>query len=696
MRARACCFAMALAAALAAGAGPPSAAAIQPELHFAIDAEGELNRFIRDGPVAAHLQLRSGQRPRLLVAFPAGDSGVALWFVRPVMPIEWTIDSPPRPFTTVDTHGRTLRGIEVAISADTSRLAIEGALLGSIRTIRDFETVHTLPPRVFVAPEQSAGRLEWGRDRLDGAAGYRLSIEVTGPGEIHGNQISGTDKPIRLRVRALTGEPALTPLASSMLLRPEAKGNPSIRNVLAFLSYREKFLAGSWRFDTYFGRDTLMTLALVGRVLKPEALEHGFASVLSRTSPDGEVAHEESIGEYALLQGRTRTDSPVYDYSMIDENFMLAPVIGPWLLAERRAAIEFLARPAAGGTRMGNRLVRNLLWIVNRTAAFARDPRTANLIGLKTGRTAGNWRDSRDGLGGGRYPYDVNIVLVPATLRAITALLAGRILDPYLSESDRRTLGLASAQLEVWLSKGPAAFSINKPIDQARAAIAAYATRLGIDPSPALGSLSSASAVTFDALALDEAGQPVPVMHSDGGFALLFDDPPPARVEELIGTMTRPFPAGLLLPVGMLVANPVYADEPAQERFNSSAYHGTVIWSWQQALAAAGLERQLARADLPQHTRARLKAAQDRLGSAIRRSASLQSSELWSWSYKGGTYCTEPYARGGDESNAAQLWSTAFLALPALNDASRSAPAQSPCCSNAHARRQLRAAIAPC
>jgi len=29
------------------------------------------------------------------------------------------------------------------------------------------------------------------------------------------------------------------------------------------------------------------------------------------------------------------------------------------------------------------------------------------------------------------------------------------------------------------------------------------------------------SFVTFDALALDAAGQPVPVRHSDGGFALL-------------------------------------------------------------------------------------------------------------------------------------------------------------------------------
>ena len=39
-----------------------------------------LNSFVRQGPVAAHIVLRSGTTPRLIVAFPAGNSGVGLWF----------------------------------------------------------------------------------------------------------------------------------------------------------------------------------------------------------------------------------------------------------------------------------------------------------------------------------------------------------------------------------------------------------------------------------------------------------------------------------------------------------------------------------------------------------------------------------------------------------------------------------------
>ena len=45
-----------------------------------------------------------------------------------------------------------------------------------------------------------------------------------------------------------------------------------------------------------------------------------------------------------------------------------------------------------------------------------------NLIALKEGVPVGQWRDSNDGLGGGRYPYDVNTALMPAALRAIAEL----------------------------------------------------------------------------------------------------------------------------------------------------------------------------------------------------------------------------------------------------------------------------------
>ncbi|MFM9469919.1 hypothetical protein ACKI1K_45505, partial [Streptomyces scabiei] len=80
----------------------------------------------------------------------------------------------------------------------------------------------------------------------------------------------------------------------------------------------------------------------------------------------------------------------------------------------------------------------------------------------------------------------------------------------------------------------------------------------------------------------------------------------------------------------------------------------------------AGLERQLARPDLPTDTRAHLKSAQAALWRAIEATRPLQSSELWSWRYADGRY--QPVAFGAgktdvDESNAAQLWSTVYLAV---------------------------------
>lgn len=52
-----------------------------------------------------------------------------------------------------------------------------------------------------------------------------------------------------------------------------------------------------------------------------------------------------------------------------------------------------------------------------------------NLIALEDGCPVGQWRDSDDGLGGGRYPYDVNTALMPAALRAIAELARAGALD---------------------------------------------------------------------------------------------------------------------------------------------------------------------------------------------------------------------------------------------------------------------------
>ncbi|EGY01900.1 lipoprotein [Nitrospirillum viridazoti Y2] len=172
--------------------------------------------------------------------------------------------------------------------------------------------------------------------------------------------------------------------------------------------------------------------------------------------------------------------------------------------------------------------------------------------------------------------------------------------------------------------------------------------------------------VHFHALSLNADGTPVPVLHSDEGFEMLFGHPSPAALDAAVEATDRPFPAGLMTGIGMLVANPAYAPAPVQDLFPRTAYHGTVVWSWQQALTAAGLARQLTRTDLPATTRTKLTRMQTALWQDIEAAKGVQNSELWSWDYRDGHYVVAPYGAAGndaDESNAAQLWSTVFLAV---------------------------------
>lgn len=650
-------------------------------LAFRIDEGHNINSFLREGPVAAHLLLRAGTEPRILVAFPAGNSGVGLWFAHSTSPVSWTLLSEPRPVTTRDAKGRELHGIEFEAETDAAELRPRGAVLSSIRVLRDYELQSQAPAEVMVAPRLDAPGISWSRDRLDGAAGYQLRIEPLGPATVEAQKFSGNGKPLRLKIRALTGETPLAPLDTP--LTAAAGDDQRSRQVLAFLAYREKYLAGSWRFDTYFGRDTLISALLLASVLEPEAMESAIASVLERLAPNGEVAHEEDIGEFAVLrnarEGRGRIATPIYDYGMVDDDFLLAPLAARWLLDSARGrarAREFLAGKLAGGETRGHALARNLAWVVERAAAFAARPGAANLVGIKPGRMTGNWRDSEQGLGWGRFAYDINTALVPAALQAAARLADDGMLDEYLDAARKRTLARARERARTWTTRAPALFAVNVPTSLARAEITAYARDVGVDPARALESLDDRP-LQFHALSLDAGGHPVPILNSDEGFRLLLTLPDEGELDRCITAIMRPFPAGLMTGAGLLVANPAPAGPELEREFTRYAYHGTVVWSWQQALLAAGLARQLQRTDLGETMRAKLVRARTELWAVIDQARALRTSELWSWSYAGGRYRAEPFGRPGadvDESNAAQLWSTVFLGLAPPPSATGTSP----------------------
>jgi hypothetical protein len=650
----------------------------EPRLSFDVDEGPNLNSFLREGPVAAHLLLRSGTDPRLLIAFPAGNSGVGLWFSHTAQPVKWALSGRPQPLTTKDTRGRPLYGMTAEVIATGSTdLRFRQAVLSSVRVLRDYQALGTFPAEVATGPTSQESTITWARDRIDGAAGYRLSIEVT-HGSLHADHVTAaSDGKIALKITALSGEMPLTPLWGPHLLNDQAQPDAAARNVLTFLSYKEKFLAGSWRFNTYFGRDTLMSVRLLMPVLAPEAVEAGLGAVLTRLSANGEVAHEEDIGEFAVLDHLRATgeksDAPTFNYNMIDGSFMLAPVAAQWLLEDARGrtqAAAFLKR--IDGRRetpksLGADLVSNFKFVLKAAAKFATDPRAPNLIALKPGFDAGQWRDSNDGLGGGRFPYDVNAVFVPAALEAAARFFDSGLLAAYLDSADRELFSHAKLMATTWREKAGPLFDVSVPSATARQDITDYAASLKITDAAALSSVDD-SAVSFPALSLTAEAKAIPVIHSDVGFELLFGQPTETALRLGMTALMRPFPAGLLTPVGVVVANPVYAAPAIQGKLTRSAYHGTVVWSWQQAVLAAGLRRQLQRQDLPAPLKDHLRAAETELWQAIRKAHRMRNSELWTWEFAKGSFDIAPFgahASDADESNAAQLWSTVYLAIPA-------------------------------
>src|SRR3984957_11656723 len=357
----------------------------EPRLAFDVEEGANLNSFLREGPVAAHLLLRAGADPRILVAFPAGNSGVGLWFAHGTGTVRWTLQGKPQPLITKDARGRPLYGMTAeAIATGAADLHLKQAVLSSVRVLRDYQALGTFPAEVAVSPTTQDSTITWARDRLDGAAGYRLSIQVT-HGALHADHLTAaSDGKIALKITALSGEVPLTPLWGEHLLNDRAQPDAAARNVLTFLSYKEKFLAGSWRFNTYFGRDTLMSVRLLMPVLAPEAVDAGLGAVLTRLAPDGEVAHEEAIGEFAVLSNKrqdgTLSDAPIFDYGMIDGNYLLAPVVAAYLLenpdGKKRAAGYLRSDVGIGGgtrTSAGQALVRNLRLVATSAANFTAD-----------------------------------------------------------------------------------------------------------------------------------------------------------------------------------------------------------------------------------------------------------------------------------------------------------------------------------
>lgn len=663
--------------------GPARAEDLRQDFH--LEEGGQEHYFTWTGPGQAHLLNR--RDTRLVVAFPADNVGVSLWYGEGA---DVRIAEPPRMAETA--KGQRL---QVTLRSWNPSFRIEDVVLDSLRTIRDRQTLGPKGAEQVRKDREAypGGRPGWAREtaelrdatlaftrkNLDGGA-FRALLEmpagVAARQTPQGWEIAGR-APFEIQLTAdVPEEPyrsyevddLFTPEALALLTRLESAGDPRAKRVraqmqgLLFLAVREKFMAGSWRFLTYFGRDTLLSLMLLEPALTDKAYESGLSSVLARLSPDGQVAHEEDLGPWAErrrveVKAPRGTDlyAPIYDYKMVDDDFMLAPALA------RLAPARFASLMNDPRTR--GRVQSNWKFVL---AEARRGLATPGGVPLHDGHSVGDWRDSNEGLGWGRYSGNVNLDLVPAALDAIATLdsrsEAADLARRWKAVEARYEVGLTQDQvrdrLRAFLKSLPDAerdFYLGRPFGAGATTLGAF-----LDGAPALP-----GGLRFPALSLTGDGRPVEVMNSDVGFRLFLGDPTAEEVEAALPLLELDYPVGLMTGVGPVVANAAYStDERHGRQLGRGAYHGAVVWSWQSLMLRAGLARQKER--FPQLA-SRLSRVADRLAAAEARAGALAGSELWTFTVEEGDWQPVAFGMGTsssrDESNPVQLWSTVYPAV---------------------------------
>lgn len=654
--------------------------------------------------------------PRLLVAWPAGNSGLVAFFapqngVNGSLSIALANGSASQPLSPVyepptadSLSGNPVVGIKTLVHFNSSA-TLTVPILGSVRTMRDFvEGPSLLYPEI-----QSA--IKFSKTGSNGAMLTRLWLDnVTTTSMSFVPQSDGAAVTVDGRsvdLKAGTYEftasfdyPQLTQLSETQVLNQDSQGlitsAASQATSLSFLSYTDKLLAGAWRFLTYFGRDSMISLLLMQPVLSEGeggAVEAVIGAVLERINKtDGTVCHEETIGDYATwqhLEENVTSTAPICTYIMVDTNYYLAQIMQKYFLdteTGKGRSDAFFAQKAQ--TNFGNKglsyaelALRNAEEVVKSAEAFASSggQTEANLIHLEQDQIVGEWRDSTYGLGGGRIPYDVNTALVPAALRSISALSAAGYFPEH---PDWATV--AAKYAKVWEDNTLQFFEVTVPQAEAKSLVEKYTTEVGY------GFPSKANTITGDvvyhAVALNgyDDQSTVKVMNTDDCFRLFMlnstnQEQLTAFVNQSANNIQAPYPVGLSTDVGIIVANPAYGGNPVYAaNFTTNAYHGTVVWSWQLAMLAAGFQRQLERCSnsaAPDFCNDdsvynNVLAAYNHLWDVIDANKQYLSSEVWSWQYRNGQFnfielgaLPPPPGVNPTESNIRQLWSLTFLAV---------------------------------
>lgn len=551
-----------------------------------------------------------------------------------------------------------------------------------------------LSPRVTLVRSPGRWSIRVAQPSLDGK--NHLSLTLSGDARRTSARLAGGivtlrrggDGPLEITVQVETDGRALTPLTREQIFNDQFRrfyagvqadtAHPLRlrrleREVRGFelLSSREKLMAGLPNYATYFGRDMLMTALLMEPVWSDTMVEHVIAAALAKLAPTGEVSHEEALGGQAIRENAAeyhRRHDPALlgrlqavreNYFMVDDDFQL-PVVAARYAANAAIPDERKRRFLRAHLQ---ELVRNLAFVARQAAPYAREPVATNLVSFHRDDDGwwhpGSWRDSRVGYAGGRFAFDVNVVWVPAALRAVITI-----------DSTLRALGLAGvpeaqrleAAAQTWrgverhfavaLAPGEVEARVRARLEALPAAERAHWEQV------LSGSGVPADTLRFPALALDSAGRPIPVMSTDPAAWLLLENLGEAREAELLRPFLLPYPVGLLIEgVGPVAANDVYAPPAVWEMFERDLYHSPrVVWGREVNVLVSALARRLRGS--PDSVAGVVLA---RTLDAVTRSG-LKQAELWSYRLEGGTL--RPFRYGS--SSDVQLWSLTDLAVQFL------------------------------
>lgn len=681
------------------------------------------NYFYSDCNVAAQIVVTSPLQgsdlkvigPRLVVAWPAGNSGACIFFEprnesNGTLAIKFVNSTVGSPLAPVHIARKDLPSVGVkGVLHLNSTAVLSLSILGSVRAIRDFtegpSLLHPMLQEGIKVKKFGTNGASISRLWLDNVTTTTLTFTPRQCGNV---QIHGQKAIFQAGEYVFSAHynyPQLHQLSLDEVLKDKSLVDQQQyeAKALSFLSYSDKILGGAWRFLTYFGRDDIISTLILLPILTDNAVEAVIGSVLERINrTDGSACHEETIGDYATYMNlREGVGSTSYrcDYSMVDTDYFV-PILLQSYFGESGAGLERLEALLSSPAGKVDESNKGLTWgdlfmilarkIMNETAPFAAPggQTRQNLIHLKEDHATGVWRDSTYGIGGGRIPFDVNVALAPAALRSI-ASLAREFKTSVFGEYARDWAVRANQYAQVWEDHTLEFFKVVLPARTARERLETFVHNNTFYNGPSHAELID-SDVSYHALALEGNNglDIVSVMNTDACCRIFFlNGTNQARLTNYLNatalSILRPFPAGLRTPVGIVVANPAFSEnEVVRQNFTNSAYHGAVIWSWQLVAMVVGLEKQLGRCSLVDSRRhpdfcydevvyKNVRSAYNALWDILEASKDFLSDEVWSWVYKDGKFQQTPLGsmeappgvEGIAESDIIQLWSLTNLAL---------------------------------